>query len=120
MLPISRRYIVALAGLLGAIGVASAAAASHGGDSHLVGAAATIALAHAPVLLVLGLAAPPNRGWLVAAILIAVGAAAFCLDMGLRAYAGGSVVPLLAPLSGLLMIAGWLSVVGLAIFAPRT
>ena len=120
MLPISRRYIVALAGLLGAIGVAAAAAASHAGDSHLIGAAATIALAHAPVLLVLGLAAPPHRGWLAAAILIAAGAAAFCLDMGLRAYAGGSAVPLLAPLSGLLMIIGWLSVVGLAIFAPRT
>src|SRR6218665_3888199 len=48
------RPFLALAGLLGATGVATAAAASHGGDTNL-GIVANFLLFHAPALIGLGL-----------------------------------------------------------------
>ena len=118
-MPNARRWTVAVAGVLGAIGVAAAAAASHGEDARYAGAAASVALAHGPALLALGLAAPQGRFWTVGALLLALGALGFCLDMGALILAGSSPVPLLAPVSGVLMIAGWLTVAGLATLIGR-
>ncbi|MDP3401654.1 MAG: hypothetical protein Q8R97_11075, partial [Brevundimonas sp.] len=48
--------VLAAAGLIGAVGVASAAASSHGGESRNLAAIAMICLAHGPALLALALA----------------------------------------------------------------
>ena len=50
-----------LAGLCGALAIASYAGAAHGGDNHL-GTIAPMLLGHAPALLVLSLIVPNSRG----------------------------------------------------------
>lgn len=105
-----RRIMLAMAGLFGAIGVAAAAAASHGGSARNLGAIAAIGLAHGPALLALALA---GRGRLlgIAATLLALGSAVFVGDLGMREWLGRGLFPGAAPLGGLGMIGGWLVVV---------
>lgn len=107
-----------LAGLLGAGGVMAAAASSHAGAA-LLGPAALIALTHAPALLALGLLERPNKGLAAAALLLGAGALAFCLDLAARQFWGFGLFPLAAPLSGGLMILGWLAVALAALLARR-
>ncbi|MCR6673835.1 DUF423 domain-containing protein [Devosia ginsengisoli] len=104
-----RRLTLALAGLIGAMGVMAAAAASHG-DSRNLGAIAAIGLAHGPALLALGLA---GRGRLlaIAAALLAAGTIIFIGDLGMREWLGHGLFPGAAPLGGLGMIGGWLAIV---------
>ena len=118
---VGRRAMLAMAGLLGAIGVMSAAAASHGGDARNLGAIAAIALAHGPALLALTLA---GRGRMLsaAAVLLAVGTGVFIGDLGMREWLGRGLFPGAAPLGGVTMIGGWLAIVGAALVwrpAPR-
>lgn len=118
---IGRRAMLAMAGLLGAIGVMAAAAASHGGDARNLGAIAAIALAHGPALLALTLA---GRGRIlgVAAALLAVGTVVFIGDLGMREWLGRGLFPGAAPLGGVTMIGGWLAIVAAALVwrpAPR-
>jgi len=74
------RTALAVAGSLGAGGVAAAAAASHAGDERILGALALVALTHAPAVLALSRTAV--RGWLMraATALIGLGALVFCGD----------------------------------------
>lgn len=106
---VTQRLTLAAAGLVGAIGVMSAAAASHGGESRNLSAVAAICLAHGPALLALGLA---GRGKLmaVAAALIGVGTLVFAGDLGIREWLGHGAFPGAAPLGGIGMIGGWLVV----------
>ena len=108
-----RRLILALAGLIGAMGVAAAAASSHG-DSRNLGAIAAIGLAHGPALLALGLAGR-GRVAAIAAGLLAAGTIIFAGDLGMREWLGHSLFPGAAPLGGLGMIGGWLAIVGVAL-----
>ena len=104
------------AGLFGALGVAGAAAAAHGGDVRLVAIAAAILLVHAPALLALAAAAPrpllaPAGGLLV------VGVVLFAGDLALRHLLGRALVPMAAPAGGVLMILGWLAAAAGAVMA---
>ena len=107
---IAARLTLAAAGLIGAVGVMSAAAASHGGESRNLGSIAMICLAHGPALLAFAVA---GRGRLLraAAISLAVGTMIFAGDLGLRQWLGHGLFPGAAPLGGLGMIAGWLLVI---------
>lgn len=109
-----RRAGLATAGLFGAIGVMAAAAASHGGEGRNLGAMAAIGLAHGPALLALALA---GRGRMlgVAMALLAVGAAIFLGDLGMREWLGRALFPAAAPLGGMAMIGGWLVIVAAAV-----
>ena len=112
------RLVLATGGLVGAIGVMSAAAASHGGESRNLAAIAAICLAHGPTLLALGLAG--RRGMLsVAALLIASGTLVFAGDLGLREWLGHGAFPGAAPLGGVAMIGGWLTLVVAAVVDNR-
>ena len=115
----SARLVLASAGLIGAAGVVSAAAASHAGESRNLAAIAAICLAHGPALLALTLA---GRGRIlqVAAVLLAVGTLIFAGDLGIREWAGHGLFPGAAPLGGVAMIAGWLAVVVAALFWRRS
>jgi uncharacterized membrane protein YgdD (TMEM256/DUF423 family) len=104
-----RRLIIAFAALTGAVGVATAAQASHG-ESRNLGAIATIALAHGPALLALGLAGR-GRALATAAVLLAGGTLLFIADLAWREWMGTALFPGAAPIGGGLMIAGWLAVV---------
>jgi uncharacterized membrane protein YgdD (TMEM256/DUF423 family) len=103
-----RRTLIALAGLLGALGVATAAMASHGEDVRNLAAISAMALAHAPVLLILGLI---GRGRVLAigGLVIAAGCAIFIADLAMRHWAATALFPGAAPIGGASVILGWLT-----------
>ncbi|MBN9020637.1 MAG: DUF423 domain-containing protein [Rhizobiales bacterium] len=100
------RLAVLMAGILGAGGVAAAAAATHSGGA-LLAPLSLVALTQAPVLLAIGLspvkAIPPRIG----ALVVGIGALLFAADLALRHLAGPSLFPYAAPIGGTAMIIGW-------------
>lgn len=105
--------LVALAGLMGAGGVALAAASAHAVPNAGLDSAGHMLLFHAAA--VLGATALLQAGllWrplgLVAACGLALGAALFAGDIALRAFAGHRLFPMAAPTGGLVLIASWLA-----------
>ena len=108
-----------VAGILGAAGVALAAAASHGGDTHFLGSASTMCLAHAPALLALYAGYGRIRTAPLAAVLLGLGTLVFAGDLVSRHFGGSSLFPLAAPTGGFAMIAGWV-VLALGAFFRRS
>jgi uncharacterized membrane protein YgdD (TMEM256/DUF423 family) len=95
--------------LLGALGVASAAMASHGEDVRNLAAISAMALAHAPALLAVALAGR-GRVLLGATTVLAVGCLFFVADLAMRQWVGTSLFPGAAPLGGGALILGWLGI----------
>jgi uncharacterized membrane protein YgdD (TMEM256/DUF423 family) len=111
---LSPRLTLTAAGLIGAIGIISAAAASHAGESRNLSAIALICLAHGPALLALGVGARRGRAWSVAVALLAIGTLIFAGDLGLREWHGQGAFAGAAPLGGAGMIGGWIAIVAAA------
>lgn len=111
------RIAIVLSGLLGASGVAAAAASSHAG-AQLLGPYALIALTHAPVIFTLAVVRLPALFGFAQAGL-ATGAVLFCADLGARHFLGQGLFAMVAPLGGMLMIAGWLVLAAGAIVMGR-
>lgn len=111
------RIAIILVGLLGASGVAAAAASSHAGAT-LLGPYSLIALTHAPAILALALA-PLPRVFSFALSALMAGATLFCADLAARHLFSASPLPLMAPAGGLVMILGWLLVVAGGLFGRR-
>jgi uncharacterized membrane protein YgdD (TMEM256/DUF423 family) len=105
---IASRLLLVAAGVCGALGVAAAAAASHGGDDNL-GIAANFLLLHAPVLIGLSLMAW-NRIAVAAGVVLLIGLVLFAGDLAARSQLGSALFPLAAPLGGGGLIVGWLLV----------
>jgi uncharacterized membrane protein YgdD (TMEM256/DUF423 family) len=113
---IERLFILA-AGLMGAAGVALAAAAAHQSSDNLE-TAARFLLLHAPALLAIGLF---GRGLMLrtgGSVLLA-GVLLFSGDLAMRHYAGGRLFPFAAPTGGTLMIGGWILVGLSALVRPH-
>jgi len=112
------RALVAVAGLMGAAGVAAAAAGAHLGGG-LLPTAAEILLVHAAAitgLAALGAARPGRAGGTdLAAAVLAAGAVLFGGDLALRDLLDLRLVPYAAPTGGVAMIAGWLLAAGAAV-----
>jgi uncharacterized membrane protein YgdD (TMEM256/DUF423 family) len=108
------RLLSALAGLMGAAGVALAAASAHGVDASRLASASAMLLFHATA--VLAVVALLARGLLhggiglIAAFGFVIGAILFAADLTLRQYVGHALFPYAAPTGGTLMIASWLAV----------
>jgi uncharacterized membrane protein YgdD (TMEM256/DUF423 family) len=105
--------LMAMAGLLGALGVSLAAAAAHVSGGEAVRAAAEIAMVHAAA--VVGLTAfVPHTGrprlWGWAALAMLVGAALFSGTVSLGELAGLRPLPVLAPIGGSLTILAWIAI----------
>lgn len=113
------RILVFVAGLLGAAGVAMAAAAAHAGATRFFGPAAAMCLVHAPALLAIDARHPRPRLATVATALLGGGTVLFSGDLAMLALAGHSAFPMAAPTGGTLMILGWLAV-ALCAFAPSS
>jgi uncharacterized membrane protein YgdD (TMEM256/DUF423 family) len=119
----AHRLLIGLAGLMGAAGVALAAASAHGGDASRLASASTMLLFHATAIL--ATVALLARGLLhggiglVGASGFAIGAVLFAGDLSLRQYAGHSLFPMAAPTGGMVMIAGWLAVTLAAVVAQK-
>ena len=116
------RIAIVIAGLIGAAGVALAAAAAHGGDASRLGPASNMLLFHAPAALA-ALALIERRvthpligGVAVAGLLL--GTALFSGDLTVRYYFYQPLFPMAAPLGGTLLIASWL-VLAIAALVPR-
>lgn len=115
----TQRIFTALAGFVGAAGVALAAKAAHG-DTTYAGEVSTMLLLHAPVFLAVGLASQPAGRVLAIGIgVLATGLLLFCSDLAARDFLQARLFPMAAPLGGGLMIAGWLGV-ALSAFVRRT
>ena len=105
-----RPLILFVSGLLGACGVALAAAASHGADTRLLGSASSMCLVHAPTLLALHLGHRRIATATIAALVIGTGTLLFAGDLLARHLGGSGLFPMAAPTGGTTMIIGWLLV----------
>ena len=117
------RIPIALTGLMGAVGVALAAASAHQPDATRLASASSMLLFHAPAVLAAVLLA--ERGvihrqlGLVAAFGFVIAAALFAGDLTLRQYAGHSLFSMAAPTGGTLLIVSWLALAVAAVW-PRS
>jgi len=117
------RILIALAGLMGAAGVALAAASAHQPDATRLAAASSMLLFHAAavlaaVLLVERRIIHETIG-LAAAVGFVAAAALFAGDLTLRQYAGHGLFPMAAPTGGTLLIVGWLVLAAAALWPRR-
>jgi uncharacterized membrane protein YgdD (TMEM256/DUF423 family) len=119
-MPRAFRILIAAAGLMGASGVALAAASAHGADASRLLAASSMLLFHASA--VLAAVALLARGLvqggigLAAACGFVIAPALFAGDLAMRQYAGHSLFPYAAPTGGTLMIASWLTLTAAAVW----
>ena len=112
------RIILIAAGLIGAVGVMAAAAASHG-ESRDLAAMAAICLAHGPALLALGLMGR-GRVLMTAGLVLVLGTAIFAGDLSMREWLGNGLFAGAAPIGGVAMILGWLGIaLGGALRRPK-
>lgn len=116
------RLAVVLAGLMGAAGVALAAAAAHQPDATRLASGSSMLLFHASavigaVLLTAHGLARRSVG-LVAIYGFIVGAALFSGDLASRQYAGHGLFTMAAPTGGTIMLLSWL-VLALATLLPK-
>jgi uncharacterized membrane protein YgdD (TMEM256/DUF423 family) len=113
--------LIVLAGLMGASGIALAAAAAHVAPGAGLDSAASMLLFHAAA--VLGGAALMQQSvlWRPLALLVlaawVVGAALFSGDIALRAFAGHRLFAMAAPSGGIVLIIAWLVLAAAAIGA---
>jgi uncharacterized membrane protein YgdD (TMEM256/DUF423 family) len=116
------RLHLALAGLMGAAGVALWAAAAHMAGTNAV-TAAQMLLIHAAA--VPALTAVRKAGHLHDALsrtgisIMILGVALFAGDLAMRAFAGTGLFKMAAPIGGFTMIASWLMVGLAALMPPR-
>lgn len=108
------RLIIFISALHGAVGVALAAAASHGADkSPLLGTASQFLMIHAACGLALaaylGSIARNDRILVGSIISMQLGVTLFSTDLVSRAYLGDRLFPFAAPLGGGLTLLAWIS-----------
>jgi uncharacterized membrane protein YgdD (TMEM256/DUF423 family) len=117
------RLLVVLAGLMGAAGVALAAASAHQVDATRLAAASTMLLFHATTVLatvaLIERSIMHLRIGIIAAFGFVVAAALFAGDLTLRQYAGHSLFPMAAPTGGTLLIVSWLMLAVAAVWPRR-
>lgn len=103
--------VAAVAALLGAAGVALAAAASHGGGHPSLSTAAIFLILHGGVgiaLVAVSRTALSPFAYLASATVMVAGVALFAGDLAHRAFLNDRLFPFAAPTGGALMIGGWL------------
>lgn len=114
-----RRLLILVAGLMGAVGVAAAAAGAHiNADPNLATAATFLMLGAAAVTGACALAAARGPRWSFAAVgagIIALGTVLFSGALIARALWEVVLFPMAAPAGGTMLILGWL-VLALAAF----
>ena len=113
------RTAIAIAGILGAVGVTAAAGSTHLGDTHILGPLSLIALTQAPAVLVLALLAGRHWSTRIATALIGLGALVFVADLAAIHFWSASPLPILAPIGGSAMILGWLVLIPAAFAGKR-
>jgi uncharacterized membrane protein YgdD (TMEM256/DUF423 family) len=122
-MPRSLIFLIVVAGLYGALGVATAAAAAHMTGDPRLGTASTFLMLHAAALVGMAAAARAfglGRWIALPAWGVALGALLFCGDLIIRVAYGASPLPMAAPIGGTILIIGWLALsIGAALGALR-
>jgi uncharacterized membrane protein YgdD (TMEM256/DUF423 family) len=117
------RILLALAGSMGAGGIAAWSAAAHLAAGTSLDTGAYMLLFHAPAIAAIALAlragALHRLFGLMAAEGLALGVILFSADIALRSLVGTPLFRLAAPIGGVIVIAGWLLLVVAALAAPR-
>lgn len=112
MIGAPERAFLVLGAVAGLAGVALSALAAHLTGSGSLDTAARFLLMHAPVLLVLpaliGLGFLHRSLARIAGGGIVLGLALFCGDLSVRALLGVALVPMAAPVGGVVLMLGWL------------
>jgi uncharacterized membrane protein YgdD (TMEM256/DUF423 family) len=113
-----QRSLAVLAALMGASGVALAAAAAHVDGGEFARTASMFLILHAAALV----AVSAHRAGLwpaVAGLALAAGAILFSADLSARAFLGARLFPYAAPIGGSTMIVAWLALALAFGLAPR-
>jgi len=105
--PPSNRLLAVLAALMGASGVALAAASTHLQGGELGRTAALFLILHAAALI--AVAAQRARAATIVGFALAAGAIVFAADLAARAFVGARLFPFAAPVGGTTMILAWLA-----------
>jgi uncharacterized membrane protein YgdD (TMEM256/DUF423 family) len=109
-----------LAALMGAAGVALAAAATHEAGGTMGQTAAYFLILHAAALLGATACAAGDarlaRALLVVGAGLGLGAIVFSADLASRAFSGARLFPMAAPIGGSLMILFWLALAGVFVW----
>jgi uncharacterized membrane protein YgdD (TMEM256/DUF423 family) len=110
------RPLLGLAGLCGAAGVGLLAVGVHGSELDTTIGAAFL-LVHGVALI--GISLLPNRLSRIAGYVLVVGLVSFAGDLLLRGQLHQSPLPLLAPMGGVGLMAGWLLLAASALLGWR-
>jgi uncharacterized membrane protein YgdD (TMEM256/DUF423 family) len=107
-------FIVAgLAALMGAAGVALAAAGVHASGGELALRGAEFLILHACAALAIAaharMAAAPARALVVVGLVMEAGAALFSGELAVRAFIGERIFPFAAPIGGTTMLLSWVA-----------
>ncbi len=117
------KILLALAGIMGASGVALWSAAAHVAPGSNLDTASYMLLFHAPAVVAVATARETGllrQGLaLFAAQGFVIGAALFSGDLALRGLYGFPLFRMAAPSGGALVIASWILLTLAALFAPR-
>jgi uncharacterized membrane protein YgdD (TMEM256/DUF423 family) len=104
----AQRFLVVVAALMGASGVALAAAGTHVDGGELARTASLFLILHAAALI--AVSAHRAGAWpTVAGLALAAGAIVFAADLSTRAFRGAKLFPFAAPIGGTTMIIAWLA-----------
>ena len=118
-----QRLLILWTGLMGAAGVALAAASAHLPDATRLASASTMLLFHAPAalaaLLLIERGLVQRHLGAVAAAGLALGASLFAGDLVARHYLGEGLFPMAAPTGGTLTMVSWLLLGLSGLFARR-
>ena len=121
--PLAIRVAVVLAALMGAAGVALAAASAHQPDAARLASASAMLLFHACAVLATASLTERRiihaRIGLAAAYGFVAAAALFAGDLTLRQFSGHALFPMAAPTGGTLLIVSWLGLAASAIWTRR-
>ncbi len=113
-----QRFLAVLAALMGASGVALAAAAVHIDGGEFARTASLFLILHAAALV--AVSAHRAGQWpSVAGLALAAGAILFSADLSARAFLGARLFPYAAPIGGSTTIVAWLALALAFALAPR-
>ncbi|MGA2493347.1 MAG: DUF423 domain-containing protein [Roseiarcus sp.] len=105
---LAQRFLAVLAALMGASGVALAAAGAHVDGGEFARTASLFLILHAAALI--AVCAHRAGPWpTVSGFALAAGAILFSADLSTRAFLGARLFPYAAPIGGSLMILAWLA-----------
>jgi len=105
--------LAAVAALMGAAGVALAAAGVHASGGDLARTGALFLLMHAAAALAIAaharLATAPGRALVIVGFVMEAGAALFSAELAARAFTGDRIFPFAAPIGGSTMMLSWVA-----------